>query len=450
MDTSDGHLSPGRPNPDIGVYPYWELTFDADGHPEQAQLDGLVQGVGTAGTTDLVLFAHGWNNDLTAATRLYRRFFTPFPALLVSTGATAKVGYAGVYWPSMRFSDEPIPEFNPAVAPEAARMAAERGMDRQTLDGLVRQFPDGEPELRAMAELLRARPASRTDLDTFFRLVRSFTGTPDRSTLLDAGEPGEALPAMLADDPEEVCGRFAAALRSTGAAPIADLLPDPFAALWGGAREVLRGAAYYLMKHRAGIIGEYGLGPVLCRLAERSPGLRIHLVGHSFGGRLVSFALRALPPEPGAVKSVTLLEGAFSHYAFAASLPQAPGHSGALDGLYRRVDGPLVSCHSRHDTALGVFYPLASRLSGDDESLLGDFEDHWGAIGYSGVLGVPDAVRLTLADTAPSAGRPFPATGCVSVDAQAVVKRGWPPIGAHCDICHAELARVVLTAGRIT
>ena len=192
MDTSDGHLSPGRPNPDIGVYPYWELTFDADGHPEQAQLDGLVQGVGTAGTTDLVLFAHGWNNDLTAATRLYRRFFTPFPALLVSAGATAKVGYAGVYWPSMRFSDEPIPEFNPAVAPEAARMAAERGMDRQTLDGLVRQFPDGEPELRAMAELLRARPASRTDLDTFFRLVRSFAGTPDRSTLLDAGEPGEA------------------------------------------------------------------------------------------------------------------------------------------------------------------------------------------------------------------------------------------------------------------
>jgi hypothetical protein len=37
----------------------------------------------------------------------------------------------------------------------------------------------------------------------------------------------------------------------------------------------------------------------------------------------------------------------------------------------------------------------------------------------------------------------------VNIDVTAVVKRGGPPSGAHSDICHRELAQVVLAAGRI-
>jgi hypothetical protein len=37
----------------------------------------------------------------------------------------------------------------------------------------------------------------------------------------------------------------------------------------------------------------------------------------------------------------------------------------------------------------------------------------------------------------------------VNVDAAAVVRRGGPPAGAHSDILHEELARLVLAAGRI-
>jgi hypothetical protein len=40
-------------------------------------------------------------------------------------------------------------------------------------------------------------------------------------------------------------------------------------------------------------------------------------------------------------------------------------------------------------------------------------------------------------------------SGCVNVDACAVVNRGGPPSGAHSDICHRELAQVVLAAGRV-
>jgi hypothetical protein len=66
------------------------------------------------GVRDLVVFAHGWNSDRSGTTRLYSRFFEPFPEL----APTARLGYVGVVWPSMRFSDEPIPDFPRAVAAE--------------------------------------------------------------------------------------------------------------------------------------------------------------------------------------------------------------------------------------------------------------------------------------------------------------------------------------------
>lgn len=147
------------------------------------------------------------------------------------------------------------------------------------------------------------------------------------------------------------------------------------------------------MKRRAGTVGERGLGRLLGGLARTAPEVRVHLVGHSFGARLVSFALRGLPEGVRTVKSVTLLQAAFSHYAFAARLPHDHRASGVLDGRHRRIDGPLVCCHSRHDSALGTIYPLASRMAGDARTVLGLSVNSllgtkWGALGYGGVRAV--------------------------------------------------------------
>ena len=68
--------------------------------------------------------------------------------------------------------------------------------------------------------------------------------------------------------------------------------------------------AYNEMKIRAGVVGNglaaHVLNPVL---ADRK---RIHLVGHSFGGRLMTAATAAVE---GKISNLTLLEGAFSHNA---------------------------------------------------------------------------------------------------------------------------------------
>jgi hypothetical protein len=257
-------------------------------------------------------------------------------------------------------------------------------------------------------------------------------------------------PEMFAGSTAAVCEEFARALAgmdSPGA--VAEFaLPNP----WKGAKELLRQATYYAMKRRAGTVGERGLGAVLGRLAEAAPGVRVHLVGHSFGARLVSFALRGLPKGVRTVKSVTLLQGAFSHYAFAERLPHDPRSSGALHGGQNRIDGPLVCCYSHFDSALGTLYPLASRMAGDARSVAaalgadGLLGTKWGAVGHDGVQEVPDTVKLSLGEALETT---LPLTGCVNVDAAAVVKAGWPPVGAHNDICHPQLARIVLAAGRI-
>jgi hypothetical protein len=55
-------------------YPYRELTFDADGDVDGPERDRLLAEVTRRGVRDLLVFAHGWNNERSGATRLYSSF----------------------------------------------------------------------------------------------------------------------------------------------------------------------------------------------------------------------------------------------------------------------------------------------------------------------------------------------------------------------------------------
>ncbi|CAM5586929.1 serine-threonine protein kinase [Streptomyces abikoensis] len=424
----------------MSAEPYWELTFDADGDADTGERDALIRGAVREGLTDLVVFAHGWNNDRPMATALYSRFFAPFPGLLAGAPGV-RAGYAGVIWPSMRFPGEAVPDF-PSAAPEAP--PAPPVLDAATRETLVRILPCERAVMDRLAELAAEQPGDPARLAEFVSLVRGLAPAgPQGLAAADAGE--DDVPHLLTGDAQEVCEGFADALERMGALPPA-FLGGGLKRLWGGALEVLRQMSYYTMKARAGTVGEKGLGPALALLGASATGLRVHLAGHSFGARLVSFALRGLPDDAALLGSVTLLQGAFSHYAFAARLPFGTGRGGGLAGLQRRIRGPLVACHSRHDSALGTLYPLASMASREDDRILGLGDGRWGAVGHDGIQAVDPCARLTLERALHDA---LPDQGCVSVDASSVVARGGPPSGAHSDICHEELARVILRAGRI-
>lgn len=450
--------------PVMSVSPYWELTFDADGDVDGPERDLLLAEVNPRGVRDLLVFAHGWNNERSDATRLYDRFFAPVPSL----APEARLGYVGVIWPSMMFADEPIPDFPPSPSADARALAPPQ-LDQDSRHALLDVFPGCTSVVEQIARLLEQHPDEGASLEEFGRLVRRLVRVPppgpQAACAADTRAEGvpEGGPEMLFADTAPVCGDFARALEhlesAQAAASGAEGLSFTPKGLWDGAHELLRQATYYAMKRRAGTVGERGLGQVIGQLAQAAPNVRVHLIGHSFGGRLVSFALRGLPEGVHSVKSVTLLQGAFSHYAFAARLPDDPCASGVLQDLQHRIDGPLVCCYSRFDSALGTLYPLASRMAGDARSLAGEIPGRaegfdiggllgakWGAMGHDGVQAVDGTQSFALAEALRTA---LPRSGCVNIDAASVVCRGGPPSGAHNDIVHRELAQVVLAAGQV-
>jgi hypothetical protein len=429
---------------EIAGRPHWEVGFDERGTPDQGEVAALLAELPGQDLTDLLVFSHGWNSDRRQARRLYQLWFQQVPGLLAQGGSQARVGTLGVVWPSKRWADEPEPTGDLAGGGAAAlgdAAPAAPPTDAALVEDLKDVFA-GDDQRRALDELARLlaeRPEDPAALARFQTLMGELATTPAADP---AGEDqGET--ALLEDRPEEVFGRFADAVPRTGEGGAAGL-GDAFGRLWNGAKEALRQLTYFEMKKRAGVVGKQGLGPLLGRVAQADPEVRIHLLGHSFGARLVSFALAGLPdPARAPVKSLYLLQGAFSHFAFADALPMDRARGGALKGMATRVDGPLVASFSVHDTAVGKLYPLASLSSRDDSAGLEDQLFRWGGIGHDGA----QAVEATVATLGPvGTAYPFQRGRFVNLDGNAVINRGGPPAGAHSDIFHPELVWAGLAA----
>ncbi|HEU5314796.1 MAG TPA: serine-threonine protein kinase, partial [Chloroflexota bacterium] len=146
------------------------------------------------------------------------------------------------------------------------------------------------------------------------------------------------------------------------------------------------------------------------------------------------------------VKSVTLLQGAFSHFAFADALPHDRARGGALKGMVSRVDGPITISHSTFDSAVGTLYPLASIVSQDDASAADDLLFRWGAMGHDGAQGA-EAAGLPLGRVGQA--YPFGRAKIVNLDGNAIIREGGPPAGAHGDIFHPQLAWATLAAAGV-
>ena len=49
-----------------------------------------------------------------------------------------------------------------------------------------------------------------------------------------------------------------------------------------------------------------------------------------------------------------------------------------------RIDGPILVTHTKNDKAVGIAYPLASRINGDTAAAFGDENDNFGGLGRNG------------------------------------------------------------------
>jgi len=441
--------------------PVWDLQFDENGQLTSPAQGGVLAEVAAAGVTDLFAFSHGWGTSQDSARSLYDQMFPMIRNAAQGLAGLPKIGFAGIYWPSLWFPPTPATPASTAGAQQAdagaqvdlsAGTAALSGADIAA--ALVPGFADpaqqavitqiGQLIDAGLAPAGAAQPddAKQQQLQQISQLIKSLTPPPADGGYEDAGETALLLTGDPVDDYQATADVFGSAPSAGAQQGIADW----FGKAVNGAKDVMRVFSYTTMKARAGTVGQNGVGPLLAALHAQSPAVRVHLIGHSFGARLVSFALAGVgPPDGSPVASLLLLQGAFSHWSFAHAQDNPFGSPGALNAYADRVRGPLVATHTVYDWAVGVWYPKASFLAQQDAQAV--VADRWGGMGSDGFQAVK-----------PSGDQAMPAQGGTNyglapgtfyrIDCAAVINNtaGEPFSGAHSDIRKPPVAQLAAAA----
>jgi hypothetical protein len=219
----------------------------------------------------------------------------------------------------------------------------------------------------------------------------------------------------------------------------------------GGILGPLRQLSYWTMKKRARTIGEGGMHVFLKNMqtATAENHTRIHLMGHSFGTIVVSGMLGgpdAAGKLPRPVDSVALVQGAVSLWCYAGKIPFDSAGQGYFSRILadQKVRGPIVTTQSAHDNAVGVLYPLASRIKGS-ANFAQQFPE-FGAIGAFGLQGLPDSSRSELKMLGASGAYSFSPGNIYNVDGSQFISHMDGVSGAHSDIAGPEVAHLIWAA----
>jgi hypothetical protein len=434
-------------------YPYFELEFDKDSHlvnPTQVGeiITFITSDLGKQ-TSDLFVISHGWNNDIDEARQLYAKFFSVFHD--VATAAAAPVSGArnfavmGIFWPSKKFADADLIPGGAAALNSANVSAAILLQHKELADTLASSTAS---ELLDKASALVPRlEASPQIQDTWVSLLRQAVQTAnqpefdgaDNFLRLPGNELFEILRAPAMPTPPPQTGGGAAQLNTfpheqfQAAASLGGLLGD----IKGAALRILNFATYYIMKNRAGLIGRDGLNPQIARIQSiASAGIQFHLIGHSFGGRLMTAATNG--PNSLRIQTLTLLQAAYSHYGMAQNY-DGQGRDGYFRAIISeaKVTGPILVTHSVQDLAVGIAYAIASRIARQIAAAIGDPNDPYGGIGRNGAQKTPEAKFMQL--QTPGSSYAFSAHLPNNLNGDQIIQ-------GHSDICRAEVAGALIAA----
>ncbi|MDB5770678.1 MAG: hypothetical protein JWM42_1052 [Burkholderia sp.] len=439
---------------EVSGFSYFEVQFNERGDIEiPAQVDALKNHIRQAKpATELIVLAHGWNNNMEEARRLYRGLLSLVRAELTAAriaGTPADFGVLAVLWPSKKFAD---PEIVSGPSAGLAGAISDAGLIEQIKNlQEATASPDAEVKLdmaRALVTDLEDSPKAQT---SFADIIRSVLPTPQNEVTEE-----DTSPAFFALDGRDLMDRLAKPIPVDGAPregsePEAHTegldeqgratgLGDFFTGIKSAARNLLNYSTYYLMKERAGTVGD-GVNALLRQIRDVRADLKIHLVGHSFGARLVTTAARGSDVGTGlTVHSVVLLQAAFSHNAFAVNFDEEEeGRTGAFRRVVaeKLVRGPALITHTVNDKAVGLAYPIASSIAGDDAADLGDEHSRFGGLGRNGAQHTPEAAPRSL--LAVEASYDFEGGKIYNLQADKV-------IADHGDIVHPEVAHAMVSA----
>jgi hypothetical protein len=420
------------------------VLFSAD---EKSAIENALRDAGADKLTDVFVVSHGWNNDTADARTLYNTLFANVAARLPGHAPLAdrKFAVVGVFWPSKKFTDSELIPAGGAASLDEDGAGPDADALKQKLEQLKGTFdaPDADALDRAKA-LVDGIENSPDKQEQFVNIIRSLVPQSPSDTTDDASDKflsrpaGEILntlsgPSMLVPPPGgDSGGALGFDDTAGGAASLGDFFSGVKAAAW----RLLNYATNYQMKERAGVVGR-GLNGMLASMRQLRPDLRIHLIGHSFGARVVTAAVDgAVGVKPS---SLSLLQGAFSHNGFTEKF------DGHIDGFFRKVisqskmNGPIFATHTVNDKAVGVAYALASRFSSDNASALGDENDVYGGIGRNGAVKMKPAEVVQGTLLPDTSAYHFTAGKVHNLQADAFVS-------GHSDVAGPQIANAILFA----
>jgi hypothetical protein len=442
-------------------YPYFELEFDAKGQPVDAkQLPALIDGLKKNKTTDLFFISHGWNNDTKDAHDLYQELFTNVKAQEKNVDVTGRAfAVAGVIWPSKKFDVADDAPNAASIGTGHARLAAQVDTLAAFLAGgpnaakhkkdlahaktLIPKIEKDSAARREFSEIILARiPKSVGEEGGWYISEKVGSDMVADDTLLkQLGNPPPKV-AQTGGGATSIGGRKrpqATGQSFQGAAGLGDFLKGVI----GGASNLLNVVTYYQMKDRAGVVGRGGVNEALQRVRAELPAVRIHLIGHSFGCRVITAAVTGDAAQAnGFANSMSLLQAAFSHYSFSAAFDDSK-----KPGFFRnlitesRVSGPIIITHTHADKAVGLAYAIASRAMRQIAAAMGDKNDPYGGLGSNGAQKTAEARDGTLPKAGGAFDKPLAKGTMTNLLADGL-------ISAHSDIRNPNAAYAVLSVAR--
>jgi hypothetical protein len=384
----------------IQGFDFFRLHFDENGNlRQQGELHELKQRAAQA--TDAIYIAHGFRNDEADATGLYARFLQTFRHHVdgdfkESLGSRRFV-VAGVYWPSKKFPEQ----VEMGVSTEGLRedlrdkeRARAHLLDlRDTVAG-----PEQKDDLNRAIVLLDSLKANAAAQDEFVRCVLKLL----HDSQLDAME---GITKVICKKGSDLLSALKTPIRNPVRSPTLDeggvaefgaAIVPPQAATTQGPGDIAGGifgrigtflnlTTWYVMKNRSSVVGANGVADAVREVKGSAPAIRVHLAGHSLGGRMMASCCESLGQDPKVQPdSLTLLQAAFSHYGFSANngLGQAGFFRSVIDN--KVVKGPFLATFSAQDQVVGGVYAIASRL-GQNTAAVGDANDEFGGIGRNGL-----------------------------------------------------------------
>lgn len=379
---------------------WYPLSFDSDGNTlDLNQVEGP-DGIATAlfglpdqPVSDLWVLSYGWNTSIDDGDVFYDTWVNLLRAQMQQANLPDyHPMFIGVFWPSKAFTDA---DSNPGPAPALGTKA----------DFIQAHRPIYDPELKQ-------------DDGTFeqdFGAVYDFIATPDITNQQQVSEFLATLKKYQQEDPH-ADQPLAQNVIDTSADALAGLLTTSLNALFpttlsNGLLDFLRIFSFWTMKSRAGTVGANGLAPFLASLrttaAQDNPTMRIHLMGHSFGAKLLTSALYGTTAIEGTpfpvVDTLILFQGAFSQFSFTRNIPDHPDISGFYVDVVEKglVASPVTVIYSIKDLANNVLYPIGMEpvlkqfiparppiFDPTQYHISGEFR---GSLGANGLQGLDDA-----------------------------------------------------------